>query len=202
VLLGWSFGAELALALAAADPRRVAALVLIAASPKFAQGDAWPHGMAPQAMRAFDAVLTQDWRRTLQDFIGLQLRGSRHAEPARQAIDAALAAQGAPQREALVAGMALLDRVDLRELVSRVVQPVLLVAGQNDRVTPPAAARWLAQRLPDGRLLEVVRAGHAPQVSHHAEVAAAISAFLCSLSPGGTACAAPTGRRTLVGSVD
>lgn len=181
VLVGWSFGAKLALAIAAAEPRRVAALVLLAASPKFAQGEDWPHGMDRQALRAFDAVLRQDWQRTLQDFIALQLRGSRHAGEAQQAIEAALAAQGAPRREALLAGMALLDRVDLRALLPRVAQPTLVVAGQHDRVTPPAAAHWLGSALANARVVEVARAGHAPMVSHHAEVAAAIRGFLADL---------------------
>jgi pimeloyl-[acyl-carrier protein] methyl ester esterase len=181
LLLGWSFGAKLALAIAAAEPHRVAALVLVAASPKFAQGGDWAQGMDRQALRAFDAVLRQDWQRTLQDFIALQLRGSRNAEAAQRAIEAALAAQGAPRREALLAGMALLDSVDLRALVPRVAQPVLLVAGRNDRVTPPAAAHWLAGSLAHARVIEVARAGHAPMVSHHEEVAAAIRAFLAEL---------------------
>jgi pimeloyl-[acyl-carrier protein] methyl ester esterase len=184
VLVGWSFGAKLALALAAAEPPRVAALVLLAASPKFAQSQDWPQGMEQQALRAFDAVLKQDWQRTLQDFIALQLRGSRDAEQSRQVIEAALAAQGAPRREALLAGMALLDSVDLRALVPRIAQPTLLVAGRNDRVTPPAAAHWLEQTLPRARLVEVARAGHAPMVSHHAEVAAAIDGFLAQLPRG------------------
>jgi pimeloyl-[acyl-carrier protein] methyl ester esterase len=181
VLLGWSFGAKLALSIAAERPERVAALVLLAASPKFAQGEDWSHGMDRQALRAFDTVLKQDWQRTLQDFIALQLRGSRDAEQAQQAIEMALAAQGAPQREALLAGMALLDSIDLRALAPRIAQPALVVAGRNDRVTPPGALRWLAQQLQHATLFEIPRAGHAPMVSHHAEVAARIRDFLATL---------------------
>jgi len=181
VLLGWSFGAKLAMAIAAAEPHRVAALILIAASPKFAQDVDWPHGMAADDLQAFDAVLAQDWRQTLRDFIDLQLRGSRNAETSRQMIEAALAAQGAPRRDALLVGMHLLETIDLRGTVPRIAQPVLLIAGQHDRVTPPAAARWLARELPDARLIEIPRGGHAPMASHHAEVAAAIDQFLATL---------------------
>jgi pimeloyl-[acyl-carrier protein] methyl ester esterase len=153
-------------------------------------------------MRAFDAVLAQDWQRTLQDFIGLQLRGSRRADEAHQIIEAALAAQGAPRREALLAGMALLGSVDLRARVPGITQPVLLVAGHNDRVTPPAAAHWLAQHLPAARLREVARSGHAPMVSHHAEVAAAIMDFLHSLTRGAAPSAPGAGRRAVAGSIE
>lgn len=181
ILVGWSFGAKLSMAIAAREPQRVAALVLLSASPRFARSADWPHGMEAQALRAFRVVLEQDWQQTLGDFIALQLRGSRHAEAAQEVIEAALAEQGAPHRDALLAGMALLDSIDLRPLVPRIAQPVLIVVGQNDRVTLPGATRWLAAALPDARFVEVPRAGHAPFVSHHEEVAAAVHSFLAEL---------------------
>jgi pimeloyl-[acyl-carrier protein] methyl ester esterase len=178
VLLGWSLGAKLALSIAAAEPDRVSSLVLVAASPKFSQSEDWPHGMEAQAQRAFDVALAQDWQHTLQDFIALQLRGSRHADESRAVIESALATQGAPRRDALLAGMALLESVDLRALVPRISQRALIIAGQNDRVTPPGAARWLADAMPHATLLEIPRAGHAPMISHHTEVASALRGFL------------------------
>jgi pimeloyl-[acyl-carrier protein] methyl ester esterase len=180
VLLGWSFGAKLALQLAATHPERVAALVLISATPKFAQSPDWSHGLDAAAMRAFRAVLEQDWQQTLSDFVWLQLRGSRHAEAAQRVMVAALASQGAPQPEALRNGLMLLGEIDLRSLVPSINSPVLLVNGQHDRVTPPGAARWLADNLPQAQRVEIPRAGHAPFVSHHAEVAQAIRAFLAA----------------------
>lgn len=180
VLAGWSLGGKLALELAATRPDRVAALVLLAASPRFAQGPDWPHGMDPRSAGHFRALLAQDWRRTLEDFIWLQLRGSRNAEAAQQALQRALLEHGAPQAAALQSGLDLLDDIDLRHRVAQVAQPALLVAGQNDRVTPPAAARWMAAQLPRAQLVEVPRAGHAPHVSHAAEVGEALRAFLAA----------------------
>lgn len=184
VLLGWSLGAKVAMDIAVADPARVAALVLVSASPKFAAAPDWPHGMDADSMDAFRAVLEQDWQRTLEDFVWLQLRGSRHAEQAQRLLQAALAAQGAPRPEALRGGLDLLGHVDLRPQVPRIAQPALVITGQNDRVTSPAAARWLAGALPDARLVEVARAGHAPFVSHVDEVHAALDAFLAALPAG------------------
>lgn len=181
VLLGWSFGAKLALDIAVREPARVAALALLCASPKFARSADWPQGMDNEALRAFRTILEQDWQRTLSDFVWLQLRGSRNAEDAQQVLQSALAAQGAPRLEALRNGLALLGDTDLRALVPRVSQPALVVCGQNDRVTSPAAAGWLAQHLPDARLVEIARAGHAPFVSHPQEVGAALREFLATL---------------------
>jgi pimeloyl-[acyl-carrier protein] methyl ester esterase len=178
VLVGWSLGAKLALSIAADFPQRVAALVLISATPRHMQAPDWPQGMKRDALRAFQRALDQDWQQTLEDFIWLQLRGSRNAGQSQRTMAAALAAQGAPSPQALVSGLQLLDSVDLRADIARIRQPTLIVTGQNDRVTSPEAARWLAAAMTQARLVEVPRAGHAPLVSHHAEVAAAIRDFL------------------------
>ncbi len=183
VLLGWSFGGKLAFAIAARRPERIAALVLVSFAPKFSQSADWPHGMEATSMRAFRAVLEQDWQQTLSDFIWLQLRGSRNAEASQRIIESALQEQAAPNPEALRNGLDLLDATDLRALVNEIAQPVLIISGQNDRVASPGAARWLAQALRQARLVEIPRAGHAPFVSHYPEVADAVHAFLAGEVP-------------------
>jgi pimeloyl-[acyl-carrier protein] methyl ester esterase len=181
MLLGWSFGGKLTIEIAARAPGRIAALVLVSASPKFARSADWPHGMDQQALQAFRYVLEQDWQQTLSDFMWLQLRGSRNAETARRLMESALAEQGAPHPDALRNGLDLLEELDLRPRVPAITQPVLIIAGQNDRVTSPASAQWLAQALPQSQLIEIPRAGHAPFVSHHEEVAAAVRSFVAGV---------------------
>ena len=60
----------------------------------------------------------------------------------------------------------------------RSIQPALVLSGQHDRVTPPAAGRWLAEALPAARHEHIARAGHAPLLSHADEVVAATRDFL------------------------
>jgi pimeloyl-[acyl-carrier protein] methyl ester esterase len=182
VLLGWSFGGKLAIELAARAPHRVETLILVSVTPKFAQATDWPHGLDARSMQAFRMVLEQDWQQTLSDFVWLQLRGSRNAEAAQQVMESSLARHGAPHPGALRNGLDLLSAVDLRSRVAQIQQPVLLFSGENDRVTPPGATRWLADTLPQARLVEIPRAGHAPFISHHQEVAAAVREFLAGSS--------------------
>jgi pimeloyl-[acyl-carrier protein] methyl ester esterase len=178
VLAGWSFGAKIAMALAAHHPLRIDSLVLLSATPKFARAADWPHGTVASTLEVFRAMLQRDWRQTLEDFVWLQVRGSHDAEQTRARLEAALIAQGMPHQEALLAGLQLLESLDLREVVARIRQPVLVIGGLNDRVALPGATRWLAQTLPQATLVEIPRAGHAPFISHHTEVAAAIRGFL------------------------
>src|SRR5205085_412778 len=55
--------------------------------------------------------------------------------------------------------LSLMD-LDLRHAEAHVRVPALVVVGDQDRLTPPAAARRLAASLPHGRLAVIEGAGH------------------------------------------
>ena len=57
-------------------------------------------------------------------------------------------------------GLAGLMEMDLRHAMRHVSVPALVVVGEHDRVTPPAAAVELAGGLPKGRLVVLEGAGH------------------------------------------
>lgn len=181
VLLGWSLGAQFAMQIALQYPGRVAGLVRISATPRFERAPDWPHGLDAAALEMFRETLTQDWGQTLEDFIWLQLRGSRHAESAQRQINEALQAHGSPESAALSAGLSILAERDMRRVITSLAVPVLVLAGQNDRVTPPAAGQWLSTTLSQGRYHEIPRAGHAPFLSHVEESALPIRAFVDEL---------------------
>jgi pimeloyl-ACP methyl ester carboxylesterase len=63
-------------------------------------------------------------------------------------------------------------------MLSLVRAPTLVIAGQYDRVTLPAASRALSEVLPDARYVEIRRAAHAPFLSHTAEFATLVTNFL------------------------
>jgi len=180
VLLGWSLGGQLAMQIARREPDRVAALVLVSSTPRFAQSADWLHGMDAGELANFGRHVEQDWRQTLSEFTWLQLRGSRNAATAQQRVEQALATHGAPHPEALRANLGILATLDLRDQVDAIRQPALLIAGQNDRVTPPDATRWLAERMPDARFALIPRAGHASFISHTEEFVALIRPFLAA----------------------
>ena len=184
VIVGWSLGGQLALELARRAPQQVRALALITSTPRFIQSEDWPQGLEAATVHAFDALLAQDWRQTLRDFVQLQVRGGRDADSTRQKLEAALEAHGLPRAAALRAGLEILTGLDQRAGLARVLQPTLVLSGQNDRVTPPAAARWMAQALPNARYRQIARAGHAPLLSHVDEVAEAIRGFMSDLRCG------------------
>jgi pimeloyl-[acyl-carrier protein] methyl ester esterase len=187
-VLGWSLGGQIALQLAAAgrahsagQPMPAAAvdrLVLIAATPRLTAGPDWPHGAPPERLAAQAEGLKTDYRRTVADFLELQVRGSAGGAAALDQLRAALFDHGYPSLAALARGLDLLRETDLRPLLPGIALPTLVIAGQYDRVTMPAASHALADGLPNARYLEIRRAAHAPFLSHLPELSTLISDFL------------------------
>lgn len=165
-VVGWSLGGMAALALASAQPPRVATLTLIATTPRFVAAPDWPHGLAPDVLAGFAARLREDPRRTVQEFLELQVRGSAHGANTLHALRAAIEAHGGATPAALAGGLELLRDTDLRDRLARIGTPTLVIGGQYDRVTPPGAGRALAEALVGGSYREIARAGHAPFLSH------------------------------------
>lgn len=176
-LLGWSLGGQMALQLAARHPPGLDRLVLIAATPRLPAGPDWPHGAPSERLAQQAANLRGDYRRTVSDFLELQVRGSADVTAALTQLRTALEGALSPP-EALLRDQELLQESDLRPILQRVTQPTLVIAGQYDRVTLPAASKALAEALPNARYVEIRRAAHAPFLSHLPQLTALLDEFL------------------------
>jgi pimeloyl-[acyl-carrier protein] methyl ester esterase len=177
-VLGWSLGGQIAIELAAIAPAFLERVALVSATPKFTASDDWPHGMSPETLGRFESALERDWRGTVRDFLELQVRGSADGERVLRNLNGALLCQGEARPEALAAGLDVLRHTDLRDRLRSVRQRTLVIAGQYDRITPPAASRTLAGQLHDARYVELRRAGHASFLSHTSVLADLIREFL------------------------
>jgi pimeloyl-ACP methyl ester carboxylesterase len=72
------------------------------------------------------------------------------------------------------AGLAMAD-MDLYHALERLTLPTLVMAGCNDRLTPPAHARRVAEELPQlAALIELPETGHMGPLERHKEVSAAL----------------------------
>jgi pimeloyl-[acyl-carrier protein] methyl ester esterase len=177
-LLGWSMGGQIALDLAAAMPGSVDRLVLVATTPRFAAGEDWPHGMPVATLEKLATQLRTNYKRTVSEFLELQVRGSVASERVLTELHASLFSHGEAHPKALVAGLNTLKSSDLRSMLSLIQAPTLVIAGQYDRVTLPAASLALTQALPNARSFIFRRAAHAPFLSHTAEFAGLVTDFL------------------------
>jgi pimeloyl-[acyl-carrier protein] methyl ester esterase len=177
-LVGWSLGGMVAMRIASLFPARVPRLVLVATTPRFVRHRSWPHAMDAATLAGFAAQLAQDWRGTVQDFLGLQVRGDEKQLETLRELRRIVFQHGEPSGAALAAGLEILRTADLRGELPRIACPALVYAGEYDRLTPPEAGAALAAALPDARLRLVARAAHAPFLAHREQFAAEVGAFL------------------------
>ncbi|WP_242347081.1 alpha/beta fold hydrolase [Anaeromyxobacter terrae] len=182
VLLGWSLGAQLALAALPRLRGRVAGLALVSATPRFTEGEGWPHGLPARTLAALARHVERDPARAAARFHeGMFLPGE---------LDAAALARAAalrtrtpvPSPVALRAGLDVLGEADLRGALAGLDLPVVVIHGEGDPVCLPGAGRALAGALPGARLAVVPGAGHAPFLSRP-------HAFTAALAPLLAACA-------------
>lgn len=174
-LLGWSLGGTVALGWALAEPGRVARLILTGTTPCFVVRPGWPHAMAAATLQRFGDELAASYRLTLQRFVALQVHGSEHAGTVRAQLRGELFARGEPSPATLRAALELLSAVDLRDQVAAIGQATLVIAGERDALTPPAAGAWLARALPRGSFHLIRGAAHAAFLSHPEAFLAAVA---------------------------
>ncbi|MFO1395909.1 MAG: pimeloyl-ACP methyl ester esterase BioH [Burkholderiales bacterium] len=177
-VLGWSFGATVALRWAQLEPARIARLVLVGATPKFVADEQWAPAMSAATLARFGDELRVAYRATLLRFLSLQVHGSEEGRTTLAALRHTLFARGEPSPAALAAALGVLARADLRADVAAIATPTLVVGGDRDTLTPDAAGAWLAAAMPHARHVVIPGAGHAPFLSHRAAFDVAVTEFL------------------------
>lgn len=180
--LGWSLGGLIALRAALDLPGQVSALVEIASSPRFVRAADWPHAVPAAIFREFGSNLVASFRPAIERFLALETLGSVRAQDELRELKAHVYERGEPSEQALHEGLDLLDQCDFRAQLSALAMPSLWIAGRRDRIVPPGALRWAASQCTHGDFLEL-SAGHAPFLSHAAEVAEAVAALASAQQP-------------------
>lgn len=162
ILVGWSMGGSSALRLAAEMPEKVAALVLVAATPRMMKDAGGWAGMTERRLAALQAGLR------------LTLGGGFFGPP-----------QGCPNpyqmdcEENLSRGIEYLRATDLRgvleekrEALSRI--PAWIFQSERDAIVPAANAAYLKGIFPEARLEIVPGAEHALPVTIPEKIDAAV----------------------------
>ena len=176
--LGWSLGGLVALEAARQSPSRVAALALIAATPRFVRAPDWPHAVEASVFERFGADLARDHRRTLERFLALECHGSDRERDELRTLRAAVFDHGEPDPGALADGLSILATTDLRASLPSLPMPALWIAGARDLLVPAAGVHAAAAAMPNARAVTIAGGGHAPFLGHPDRVLGALAPWL------------------------
>ncbi len=156
-IFGVAEGAPMSLLFAATYPERTAALVLRGGFPRMMWAPDYPWGRSEEQYRAdLEADLRLYGRREEAAAQVGSLPGWEQ-EDAGTIVDYLRwsASPGALE------GLARMNReIDVRDVLPAIRVPTLILHGSDDAVVPAEAARWMADRIPGARLVEVSGAAH------------------------------------------
>ncbi len=151
ILLGFSLGGIVALALARAAPQRVAGLILVCTTAR---------PVAPDAQAARRAEVAAARATGLGDHVRTAMMPRYFADPAGRRHEALLLAMATDIDRFDDQTALALSRDDVRLWLGDLAMPVLIVGGAQDRVNPPAVQREMADAIPGASCVLLADAGH------------------------------------------
>ncbi|HEU4740981.1 MAG TPA: alpha/beta fold hydrolase [Meiothermus sp.] len=175
-VVGLSMGGYTAFRMWELAPERVAGLVL-ADTRAGADSDENKAARAQQAERIRQEGIGWLPEALLKSHLGATThkeRPSVGAEASRMILEA--------DPERIIHSLsALANRADSRLLLPTIQVPTLVLVGEEDTLTPPSEARYLASAIPDSRLLIVPDAGHMSSLENPKAFNTALLGFLAEV---------------------
>jgi len=173
VLCGASMGGMVAMEAARQAPERIAGLALLGTN-------ASPETDDMRQLRE-DAILLFEQgrvREVIEPNVGFAFHPDHARQLAQPYLDFVLEA-GAQQL--IAQNRAVIARPDARLHLASVRCPVLVMCGEDDRLTPPEHSREIAQLVPNARLVMVPRCGHMLTMEQPEVVNAALRSWIATL---------------------
>jgi pimeloyl-ACP methyl ester carboxylesterase/class 3 adenylate cyclase len=159
-LIGESEGGPLSMLFAAAHPERTAGLILMGAEVRERKDEEWPWGESTeQDFEASMARMPQMW--------GKPGRFMEYLAPSQENTPWLADWSARLQRNANTPGgaeafMRMAFDVDVRDIVSTIRVPTLVMHSEGDRICHVENARYLAREIPGAHYVELPGADHVP----------------------------------------
>ena len=176
-LCGWSEGGPMCALFAATYPQRTSALIMVGSYPRMMAAPGYECGRSQEQLDAFLAEIEHDWGGP----VGIDLRApSRSGDEAfRQRWARFLRMSASPAAAAALLRMNA--QVDIRDLLPSILVPTLILHSANDRALRVEGSRYMAERIPGARYIELQGIDHLPYLSDSEAITGAIEEFLTGM---------------------
>lgn len=163
-IAGHSLGSTIAVLFASMQPERVNKMVLMSSAASFS-----PSFKRPQP----GETITQDIIDKVNQIAADYFFTSGHNEVQKQIIEG-WASMPAKMHEMMIH----VKHPDLNPVLHKIKHPVLLICGQEDKITPVGKSLDLNSKLPNSRLLVIPGAGHFVFLEEGNKIYASVLSFL------------------------
>jgi pimeloyl-[acyl-carrier protein] methyl ester esterase len=182
ILVGWSMGAQVALQAYHEISDRLAALVLVSATPCFTAKTDFPHGLPRNEASGMRIKVGRDADRALDGFHARMFaEGEIENREEADHIRTMLASIVPPETVSALAALESLATADMRDLLPGIATPTLVVNGERDKICLPQASAYLADNIRSARRKVFPECGHAPFLTRYMEFNADIAKFAGSV---------------------
>ncbi|MGH7779081.1 MAG: alpha/beta fold hydrolase [Candidatus Binataceae bacterium] len=169
VIYGHSMGGAIAMEMALRHPARVQALVLVATAAKF--------NLPPDLVESLRAVMMG---RAPQAFT-TDAYSPKTIKENFDVIREGWMEQIRTDPRVRYTDVAACMKVDLRDALANIDKPTLVVAGADDKGTPPADAEIIQSKIRGAKLVTIPDSGHVIVHERPAELQASVDSFLAGL---------------------
>jgi pimeloyl-ACP methyl ester carboxylesterase len=179
-LLGYSEGGPMCALFAATYPERTTALVMIGSFPRRTWVPEYPYGPTREEYDRFIETTVREWG----GLVALESRApSMAADPRFRDWWARLLRQSASPG----ANRALLtmnSEIDIRHILPAIRVPTLLLHNTGDRTVPVEGSRYMAERIPGAKYVELAADDHLPFVGNADAILDEVEEFLTGVRRG------------------
>lgn len=181
-LFGISEGGPMSILFAASYPERTTALVMYGAYAKRAWAEEYPFGWRDEEWAAFFANVESHWGTPRGLDLDIWAPSIARDERARAEMAAYLRAAASPG--AVRAVMQMNREIDVRYVLPTVRVPTLIVHRTGDRNIRIQHARYMAERIPRAKLVELLGDDHVPWIGDSDLILDEVEEFLTGMRHG------------------
>jgi len=176
-LIGWSLGSMIALEFVSQFPSLVSSLTLAAGTPKFLADESFASGLPKGELRLLRKRLLKDKLIAFTAFHQLLFSEGEKNRQTMLKIRDMLKSNKDISDQALLEGLDILEKVDLRPILSSISVPVLILHGENDHLCPVQAGRYMHQHIGSSQLKIFPDCGHLPFLTQEKQFNQALENF-------------------------
>ncbi|GHJ57953.1 hydrolase [Nocardioides sp. OK12] len=177
VLVGHSVSAMLVAMTQLEEPERVAGLVMVAPSPRYIDEPGYTGGFGEEDVDELLDSLAGNYLGWSSAMAPAIMGNSERPELGEELTESFCRMDPAVARRFATATF----RSDSRDLLPRIGVPTLVLQCTDDVIAPVAVGEYVAEQVPDGRLVMLEATGHCPNLSAPEATTRAIASFLDDL---------------------
>jgi pimeloyl-ACP methyl ester carboxylesterase/DNA-binding CsgD family transcriptional regulator len=194
-LFAWSEGGPMSVLFAATEPERVASLILVGTTPRFSATADFPAGIPRDVLELAIAAWQEEWGTG----VGLELYGPSVDRDDRLRSWWAAYQRFAASPGAVAASLRMHLDVDVRDALSRVQTPTLVIHRTDDMLVPVTCGRYMAEQIPGARYVELPGSDHMYWLGDQDQTLSAVRSLLAETPDGAAVKTVKRRRRPSIG---